>query len=177
MFRRSRCLVVLALLILFAGFSAEAEPQKSDREASKLRLLDAAIFGKATTQPVVLLQPMKEGQLDPDTVMVDINKGVYYAATVQYPKKMSLADARRSLNTLYAKYEKKDFANDPSMGLWRNEDDKFSIQLTEDDDYLVVIYLKFSLITEDQLMKARSAPFERKSPPKRSHNLSWKFAQ
>ncbi len=102
------------------------------------------------------MKPARPGQIDPETIMVDVDKGKYIAATVRYPKKLSLAEARRSLNTVYAKYESKTFADDPTMGIWRNEDDQFSIQLTEEEDTLAVIYIKYSLLTEEKIRKSFS---------------------
>lgn len=135
--------VVVAAVLTCSSFALSGEPTPSENETSRLRLFNTTIFGKTAAEPVVLLKPARPGELDPATVMVDIEDGKYFAATLRYRKEVTFADARRSLNTVYAKHEKKDFANFPSMGLWRNERDGFSIQLSEDEDSLVVIYIKF----------------------------------
>ena len=149
-----RCPVVVAVVVSLSSFAFADKPESSSQKTSRLRLFNTAIFGKSTADPVVLLKPAIPGQLDPETVIVDIDKGKYFAATVRYPKNISFADARRSLNTIHAKHEMKDFADDPTMGLWRNEDDKLTIQLTEDEDYLVVLYVKFSLLTKEKFIKS-----------------------
>ena len=146
--------VVMAVVISVSSFAFADKSESSSQKTSRLRLFNTAIFGKSTTDQIVLLKPAIPGQLAPETIMVDLDKGKYFAATVRYPKKVSFAEARRSLNTIYAKHEKKNFADDPTMGLWRNEDDKLAIQLTEDEDYLVVLYVKFSLLTEEKFIEA-----------------------
>jgi hypothetical protein len=150
------CIIVLAIgtLPTLRAISAEASAEKGS--ARDLRLLDTSVFGKRTTDAVVLLKPEREGTLDPETVMVDLEKGQYYAATVRYPKKMSFEAARQSLNRVYRKWEKQTFANDPTMGIWRNEDDKFSIQLTEDAFTIVAIYIKYSMVSEGDLNRGLS---------------------
>jgi hypothetical protein len=57
---------------------------------------------------------------------------------------------------LYGKWEKDSFAKDPEMGIWRNEADKFAIQLSEDDLNVVVIYIKLSMVTEELLLRGFS---------------------
>ena len=151
-----RFLLVVAYVLGATAFTISAEPKSGELETRHLRFFNTAIFGKTTAEPVVLLKPALSGQLDPETVMVDIDKGRYFAATVRYPRRISFADARRSLNTIYAKHEIKSFADDPIMGLWRNEEEKFAIQLTEEKDNLVVIYIKFSLVTEDKFFESFS---------------------
>ena len=146
--------VIAISTLVLAPLAFAAEPTSTDKETSGLRFFNTSIFGKTTAEPVVLLKPALPGQIDPETVIVDIDKGTYFAATVRYPKKISFADARRSLNSVYAKHEKESFADDPTVGLWRNEDDKFAIQLTEDEDNLVVIYIGFSLLTEQKFLEA-----------------------
>ena len=147
-------LVAFALTLMVPSLAVSAEPTSHEEKISRLRLFNTAIFGKSTADQIVLLKPAIPGQLDPETIMVDLDKGKYFAATVRYPNKVSFAEARRSLNTIYAKHEKKNFADDPTMGLWRNEDDKLAIQVTEDEDYLVVIYVKFSLLTKEKFIKS-----------------------
>jgi len=114
------------------------------------------VFGKSTKEAVVLLMPIEPAQVEPETVMVDVDKGRYFAATVRYPKTTSFEEVRNDLNNIYGKWEKETFANDPEMGIWRNEDDQFAIQLSEDDENLVVIYIKFSMLTEERFWKAFS---------------------
>ena len=135
--------VVVALVVSLSSFAFADKLESSSQKTSRLRLFNTAIFDKSTAESVVLLKPAIPGQLAPETVMVDIDKGKYFAATVRYPKNISFADARRSLNTIHAKHEMKDFA-----------DDKLTIQLTEDEDYLEVIYVKFSLLTKEKFIKS-----------------------
>jgi hypothetical protein len=133
---------------------AEEKRPEKPFGGNHLRLFNTRIFGKSTSDPVQLLQPVLPGQIAPETVMVDIDEGKYFAATLRYPKTISFNAARKSLNTVYEKYEKESFANDPDMGLWRNEDEKFSIQLTEDENSLTVIYISFSPFHRERTLRA-----------------------
>jgi hypothetical protein len=139
-------LTVVVLLVLAIDCLAES----SD---INLQLLDPNIFGKSTKEAVVLLQKKPEGAISPETVMVDINKDRYFAATVNYPKTLTLDQARAVLNKAYKKWERTGYA-EHGMGIWRNEDDKFSIQLSEDEHNIVVIYIKFSMVTDEILEKS-----------------------
>jgi hypothetical protein len=132
------------------------EPAAAGDKPTQLRLLDTSIFGKRTTDPILLLEPPRPGSLDPETVMVDIEKGRYFAATVRYPTEITLEAGRKALNSVYGKWEKSSFADDPTMGIWRNEDDKFSIQMTHDGVNLVIIYIKFEMVSKDMLMRGLS---------------------
>jgi hypothetical protein len=65
------------------------------------------------------------------------------------------------LSTLpFLEGRRKSFASDPTMGLWRNEQDKVSIQLTEDKYNIVIIYVKFSMVTDEIAARALSRAFE-----------------
>jgi hypothetical protein len=150
------CVIVLAFGTLPTLQAFSAEDSAKSHKPSDLRLFDTSVFGKRTTDAIVLLKPERVGTLNPETVMVDIEKEQYYAATVRYPKEMSFEAARQSLNRAYGKWEKQTFAKDPTMGIWRNEDDKFSIQLTEDGFTLVVIYIKFSMVSDRNLNRGFS---------------------
>jgi len=147
---KTQCFLVLCFGVL--ATTAIAQEQKpAEKKPNDLRLFNTAVFGKPTTEPVVLLEPPSPEALDPETVMVDISKGHYFAATVRYPTAISFDDARKSLNKAYGKWEKEFFATDPDMGLWRNEDDQFSIQLSQDGFNVTAIYIKFTLLTEEKI--------------------------
>lgn len=120
-----------------------------------MRLLNTDLFGKSVDDPIVMLSNAEKGGIYPESVFLDIDdSGVYYASTVRYPLALTLEGARKQLNRTYGKWEKADFANDPTMGLWRNEDDKFAIQLTEDEDSVVVIYISYERAPQDRVEKA-----------------------
>jgi hypothetical protein len=151
-----RALIGIACLIAFPLVAFADEPAAAGEKPVPLRLLDTSVFGKRTTDSIVLLEPPRPGALDPETVMVDIDKGQYYAATVSYPKEISFEAARQALNSVYGKWEVEYFAKDPEMGMWRNEDDKFSIQMTENAFALAVIYIKFSMLPEEKFLRGFS---------------------
>jgi hypothetical protein len=164
------CLFVLYLVFLPSKGVDGAQPSaKSKQENSGLRLFNTDVFGKKANEPVLLLRNAEKSQIDPETVMVDLEKGVYYAATVRCPKSISFADARKSLNKVYRKYEKESFANDPTMGLWRNNKDHLSIQLTEDDDCIQVIYINFTRLTDEKVKEALGRAFRNEFGKKADH--------
>lgn len=153
------CYLSVGIISFFFATSSaicEQKPAPENSKPTNLRLFNTELFGKQSIDAVVLLQPPRPDTLDPETVMVDLNKGRYYAATVNYPRTIGFEQARRSLNNAYKKWEKKTFANDPIMGIWRNEDEKFSIQLSHDGFNITVIYISFSLITDDKLERSIS---------------------
>ena len=117
-------------------------------KGADIRYFDPGIFGKSANEPVTLLTPGKPEALHPFTIMTDIKEGRYFAATVSYPKKVTLDEARDALNQRYKNYEKASFATNALMGLWRNEDDRHAIQLTENDDAIQVIYISFMKFSE-----------------------------
>ena len=75
--------------------------------------------------------------------MVDVKDGIFHAATVTYPKKLTVEEARQSLNNLYEKYEKPSLAMEGEMGIWRVENKKLVIMLTRDKDSIKVLYIQF----------------------------------
>jgi len=108
--------------------------------AEGLRLFNPGVFGVSVNSSVRLLLDEPVG-IEPSLIQVDLKDGKFYAATVRYKTRMSLSQARQSLNRLYARWQRPSFAEDPNMGLWREEEKGFSIQLTKDDDEIVVIYI------------------------------------
>lgn len=131
--------LVSILLISAAASAVHGAPAPKVR----LQLFNVAILKQPSDKLVTLLLPKRDGDIEPETVMVDIGDGRFYAATVRYPKKVTLEHARSALNIVYKKWERKSFAKDPAMGIWRIEDDKITVQLSEDDDNTVIIYIKY----------------------------------
>jgi hypothetical protein len=66
--------VVACVHVFPAAAYSEGSPAAGDKSL-QLRLLDTSVFGKRTTDAIVLLEPPRPGALDPETVMVDIDKG------------------------------------------------------------------------------------------------------
>jgi predicted DNA-binding protein (MmcQ/YjbR family) len=80
--------------------------------------------------------------------MIDVKEGTYCAATATYPKKITVEEARRSLNKLYEKYERQSLAKKGEMGVWRVEDKKFTIMLTGEEDCIRLLYIQFRATQE-----------------------------
>lgn len=145
----NRCCRVWTFVVcaFVSTFTVADEPKAGELGVSRLRLLNTEIFGKSASDTIKLLSPGAPDKLNLQNVLVDVDKGKYFAATVRYPKKISFAEARASLNALYAKHELKFSADAPDMGLWKNKDEELSIQLSEDEEYLQICYVKVSLVT------------------------------
>lgn len=80
--------------------------------------------------------------------MADVKEGRYVAATAKYPRNISFEKVREEINRRYEIYEVESFRDNPDMGLWRNEDDSYAIQLTEQEDVIQVIYISFMSFDE-----------------------------
>lgn len=136
--------------------------------ADELRLFNPEIFGLSAESAVSLLLKEPVGTVRPSLIQVDIQDGKFFAATVRYKTALSLSEARRSLNRVYAKWQKPNFANDPNMGLWRQEEKKFSIQLTRDGDEIVIVYISWGTLRDRGVPgKAEADEEEPAAPHKR----------
>jgi hypothetical protein len=129
--------VLLISLLITPGFSDEPTPD--------LQLLNTEVFHQSVDIPITTLRSRRLDQIEPSVIQLDVADGKYYAATLIYPKTLAFSDARRAINRVYKKYEHEKFSDNPQMGLWRVEDSKFAIQLTEHEDgeHLQVIYVTF----------------------------------
>ena len=130
----------IIIAILLTGITAEA---------TELQHFNVNVFGNSIEKPVKFLNAKKKNDIEPLTVLVDVKDGIYYAATIMYPKKLTFEEARASLNKLYKKHEKASFADSPVLGLWRNEKDKFSIQLSQEEEHFNVIYIGFKYFDQE----------------------------
>jgi hypothetical protein len=139
--------------LLLGGIQVGKSDEQGKPSEKSLRLLNTSVFGRSTNDAIVLLEPKQPGTIDPETVMVDINDDHYFAATVTYPKEFGFVEARRTLNSRYGKWESANFAKDATMGIWRNEDGQFSMQLTEDEATINLIYIKYSMATDELLLR------------------------
>jgi hypothetical protein len=133
--------------------------------AEDLKLFNPEIFGLSADSSVSLLLKEPAGSVEPSLIQVDIKDGKFYAATVRYKTSLSLADARQSLNRVYAKWQKPNFANDPDMGLWREESRRFSIQLTRDEHEIVVVYISWGTLRNGEGNKNSEADASKPAVP------------
>ena len=115
----------------------------STAHAKDLQHFNPEVLGHSTKDAIKLLYDSKPGDIEPVIVMVDVKDGIFHAATVTYPRKLTLEEARQSLNKLYGKYETPSLAIDGEMGIWRVENNKFVISLTRDEDSIKVLYIRF----------------------------------
>lgn len=137
---------IVALLLVVVGCAISERNSIHGRDCPPrpdLQLFHPAILGRPAEEPVRLLMLCDGDAIPPESITVDIEKGRYLAATVRYPSDITLQEARDSLNRLYKKHEKPSFSDCQMMGLWRNEDEEFAIQLTRDQECLRVIYITF----------------------------------
>lgn len=112
-------------------------------EAKDIQLFNPDIFGQPTSTAINALQEKKSNEVEPVNILLDIKCGKYSAASVLYPKKVTFAEARESLNRLYRSYETLSLLKDPILALWRVEDKRFAIQLAHEEDHIRIIYIQF----------------------------------
>jgi len=129
----------LTLLIMIVSFPLNLY-------SKELRHFNPDVFGKSVDEPVTLLLPgeTKEALL-PVRVLTDVDtKGIIIGASVYYPYDMTFEQARASLNKLYGRYAVENFKDNLYMGLWRNEDKGYAIQmviyLEGIEQYIHIIY-------------------------------------
>ncbi len=123
--------------------------------AQDLQHFNSSVLKQSLQNNIALLLPATAKAIKPIQVLTDINDdGYIYAATVTYPAKITLEQARQSINKLYKKYEKVSFAKNPLMGLWVIKDKGFGIQLSEQEDcgdkVIRVIYVPQSNVNKTE---------------------------
>jgi len=112
--------------------------------AKELRHFNVEVLGKNSSDSLHFLAEAKSDAVEPVAIQVDLKKGKYDAATIKYPNSVTLEQARESLNGIYKRYEKASLVLKDKAGMWRNEDKKFAIQLSKDDEGNVqIIFLRF----------------------------------
>lgn len=126
--------IIFGLVLAFLGSIAEAKD---------IQLFNPDIFGQPISTAIKTLQDKKSDETEPVNILLDIKCGKYYAASVFYPKKVTLAEARESLNRLYKNYETLSLLKESSLALWRVEDKRFAIQLGQEEDRIRIIYIQF----------------------------------
>lgn len=110
-------------------------------KAAEVQLLDPGVFGHSTADAVELLFDKKAGETEPALVQVDIACGKYYAATVTYPHGVTLGEIKASLNARYGDHVIQ--PGSTTLALWRVEDQRVAISLSEEGGVCKVIYITF----------------------------------
>jgi len=90
--------------------------------AQDLQLFNPDFLGQPTTNAIKLLLDKKADEIEPYMVTTDIKCGKYIAASAFYPKKVTFAQARASLDKIYASYENLSLYKESMQALWRVED-------------------------------------------------------
>jgi hypothetical protein len=116
----------------------------SNAYSKDIQLVNTNFLGSCVDQPITFLATNHQKADRPQSISVDIENGCYTAASVVYPKFLTVQEVKQALNRKYHKYESEVTLGKPSGGLWRNEDEKFAIQITTDDsDNILVLYVRF----------------------------------
>ena len=140
-----KTLLGLAILIFItAGCRPQnVLPHSQKGSSPSVQLLNEGVLGSPPTTPVPVLRPCDPRDWVPTQVVLDYAGNRCRGALVYYDKSLPFEQLRAAINEDFADDEVASFQADPEMGIWRNERDQFAIQLTEDDDYLLAIYLTF----------------------------------
>ncbi|MEK6581845.1 MAG: hypothetical protein AABZ25_05605 [Nitrospirota bacterium] len=115
----------------------------SSASAKDIQLFNPDILGQPTSTAIKILQDKKPDDIEPVNVLVDIKDGKYNAASVFYPKKVTFAEARESLNKLYKVIENLSLYKESVMSVWRVEDKKFAISIEQEDDHIRIMFIQF----------------------------------
>jgi hypothetical protein len=135
------CSIVLASVVTIGSINALGE---------EIQLVNPSILGCRASTNVQFFLDAPSQAVRAMRVCLDIEDGYFSGVTVIYPESITLDQAKRSLNARYKEWERKSFADDQTMGLWRNEKEKFAIQLTVDEEGVRLIYLPFQAERSDE---------------------------
>ncbi|MCD0457843.1 hypothetical protein [Roseiconus lacunae] len=112
---------------------------------SSVQLFNESILGATLSDPLPTLLPRAKATWFPRQVILDYKDNACYGAMIHYDRTQPFELLRGAINLRFGEFEFKDFADDPTMGLWRSEEQGFAIQLSddEDDESFRVTYLRF----------------------------------
>lgn len=131
-------LLLTSLTLAVAGCHSRPEGELDSWDGSTVELFNDAILQESSSEDLPILISAGDDAWSP--IDVDLDE---HGAIVKYAKAGTFEDLRKGLNQRYAEHEDDMLADDPEMGLWRNEESGFAIQLTEDVDTCSVIYVSF----------------------------------
>ena len=135
--------IIFSLVIILSG----------NLFSQNLQHFNENVLRKNTSIAIETLKKKQKNEIEPIQIRIDIKNKIYFAATVIFPKSVSLEQAATSLNRFYEKYEKKEFITNPVVRLWRNTNKKFAIQLSKNDEgNIQIIYITF--MATDKIIKA-----------------------
>lgn len=111
--------------------------------AQEIKLVDPGVLGRSAGEAIKLFVATDPKAIEPQTILVDLENGMYSGVIAHYGRNVTLEQARTSLNEKHKTYEQLSFAENKEMGLWRITDRKFAIQLTKTEEGIRIIYLPF----------------------------------
>lgn len=119
---------VAACWFMCSRTSRTVDAAASAPRGARPQLLNPAVFGQPTSEPVRLLRDKAAGEAEPLTIRIDPRCGRYTAMDALYPPEVSEATAREAIGSLYGA-ERLTPDGKPS-GIWRIESQGFSIMVT-----------------------------------------------
>ena len=143
----NRFLVFVALSLTLGC----AEPKQMPTDGSStdasgnVQLFNEAVLGSSPTNAIPMLLATSTASWSPKQIVLDYKDNACYGAMVHYERSHSFELLRRAINSRFGEHEQATFADDPTMGIWRMEDDGFTIQLSDDEDEesFMAIYILF----------------------------------
>jgi len=109
----------------------------------EIRLFNPKVFGKSVERPITQLIPSEtKNAILPMSIQIDIENGKYFAATITYSKKTPFLDIQNEIKKHYPKASVKSFGNG-DLVVFRNEEEKFAIQVDNNDCNIQAIYVPF----------------------------------
>ena len=139
-------LLALIVLSLTLGCTEPNQMPKSEYPAeASVQLFNETVLGSAPTDAIPMLLTTANPDWSPKQVVLDYKDDACYGAMIHYERSHSFELLRSAINSRFGKHEQPSFADDPTMGIWRMEDARFAIQLSddEDEDSFMAIYILF----------------------------------
>lgn len=140
------CLLALIVVLLVPGCTEPDQVAMNQSQTKpNVQLFNEAVLGSSPTDSVPLLLANPGPTWSPKQVILDYKDGACYGAMVHYERSHSFEVLRSAINSRFTEHEQPTFADDPTMGIWRMDDEGFTISLSDDDeeDSFVAIYILF----------------------------------
>ena len=126
--------IILILIVLLLSPAADGK---------EIQLFNTEVLGQSTKDGVKLLVDKKADEIEPYVIKTDIKCGIYYAASVYYPEKVTFEEARASINKQFNKYENLSaWKRNENHANWRITDKRFSINIFKEESPLRVSYIQ-----------------------------------
>ena len=124
-------------------------------QANDIQLFNTEILGQSTSKELKVLRDKNAQDIEPISVIMNIKKGFYNAATVIYPEEVRYETALKALKDQYKKYGPSKQYKEIGMTVWRIENKGYAVSLIQEKKYIKIRYVQLKS-TEDVLKEIRN---------------------